>query len=271
MSDPGSMWRHYQEWHNNEINAFICPYSSCNSAHSTSENLEEHIQSCHRHLSVPQTEPEVICFEGAESNADKEALNNCKEGNDFKHENDSEDYLIEQSSQKTQTNIDELNKVSTVIPKNKDLLITKESFLVKYEDRSKISSSEIAQAQSTQETNQVIILNGDLTITKNFNQDHRIDLGNLEKVFRSGFESEALPKIEISEASDDEEYTPKKQRMSRYKIEPYKCEMNGCGKTYKYISHFRHHRDGHKLLNNVTNSEKSTKPKPKPTTISFFL
>lgn len=97
------------------------------------------------------------------------------------------------------------------------------------------------------------------------------------KVFRNGFERENTKLDDISvkkntHSSNDEEYTPKKQRMSRYKQETYKCEVSGCGKIYKYISHYRHHQDSHKLMTNTDNmNPKSPKLKQgKASTVSFY-
>ena len=108
-------------------------------------------------------------------------------------------------------------------------------------------------------------------------QEHKIELENLERVFRNSFDREnAKVKDTTMEAnsncSDDEEYTPKKQRMSKFKQEPYKCEVNGCGKIYRYISHYRHHQDSHKLVTSAINViSKSPKPKQgKPNTVSFY-
>ncbi|OXU22827.1 hypothetical protein TSAR_009046 [Trichomalopsis sarcophagae] len=329
--DPGSMWRHYQEWHNSENSAFVCPYTRCAAAHTSSESLQEHIESTHRQLPRVPTEPEIICFEGPDNVIEEDITRVSEDGNTFdsvqnivqeaadggvvrKNEYSSrnemvgsqqveysikedkrivstkaqqkEDFTLEQSKlraalshndyQKTDETLQ--NRVGTKFPKNKDILITKENFYVKYEARSPVCEN--MHIDSTQDESNTVFINSDVSLTKNTNQEHRIELGNLEKVFRSGFERDS-PKSEDNNTnelknncSDDEEYTPKKQRMSRCKQEPYKCEINGCGKTYKYISHFRHHQDSHKLITNAmnANSNKSQKPKAgKATTISFFI
>ena len=139
-----------------------------------------------------------------------------------------------------------------------------------------------------QEESSVVFVNDDVTITKNTNskknnlssscQNQSIELENLGKVFRNGCDREnsKLEDISIetnSNFSDDEEYTPKKQRMSRYKQEPFKCDISGCGKIYKYVSHYRHHQDSHKLMMSpsVNVSPKSPKLKQgKASTVSFY-
>ena len=182
-------------------------------------------------------------------------------------------------------NNDAISRIGTKFPKNKAILITKENFFVKYEARSPTcTSNESVQIDSSQDPNNTVFINNDISLTKNLNQEHRIELGNLEKAFRSGFEQNSI-KAENNTAelknncSDDEEYTPKKQRMSRSKQEQqYKCEINGCGKVYKYVSHFRHHQDSHKIIANqmnanpANNTNKQQKAKPgKATTVSFFV
>jgi hypothetical protein len=326
------MWRHYQEWHNNETNVFVCPYTSCSSVHATSEILEDHIESSHRQLPTISTEPEIIYFEGPDNtieeditrvnedgcgfdnvrNTVKEAADNgVVRKNEYFLKNETlsikqnkynikeekrivsnnaqqnNDYTMEQSKLRAalsyddySTNNETLNRVGAKFPKNKDLLITKESFFVKYEARSPICNSENVQTDTCQDGNSTIFISSDVSLTKSPHQEHRIELGNLEKVFRNGLERDTIKLEEVtnevkSNCSDDEEYTPKKQRMSRCKQEPYKCEINGCGKTYKYISHYRHHQDSHKLISNPitpTNSTKSPKAKVgKATTVSFFM
>ncbi|KAF7397386.1 hypothetical protein HZH68_008608 [Vespula germanica] len=321
LSDPGSMWRHYQEWHNSETNVFACPYTNCGSVHTTSCNLEEHIESCHRQPPTLPTEPEIICFEGPDNAIEEDTTQNSEDGNYDKKRNDNfalsvtdynnkgdgfnrhngtisqtKDFCHDQNNvtasaknEEYSTNNDCLNRANK-FPKNKDLLITKENFLIKY-DTASSKTGEIIPIENSQEKNNVVYINGDVTITKNIkgeannlnlqNQEHRIDLGNLERVFRSGLEQENS-KIEDntietnSNCSDDEEYMPKKQRMSRYKQEIYKCDINGCGKKYKYISHYRHHQDSHKLVTNSisTNTNKcmsKIKQQGRASTISFFL
>lgn len=312
------MWRHYQEWHNNETNVFACPYTNCGSLHTTSSNLEEHIESCHRQPPTLPTEPEIICFEGPENAINEEVMQKSEEGcyekqqsenftlkeeygsknenchnksetkilikSDFCHEQskitimgNSEEYLNNKS-------LNDANKFS----KNEDIVVINDNFIQKY-DSSTPKCEEILQIESSQDKNNVVYINSDVTITKNMktescslnlrNQEHRLDLGNLERVFRSGLEHETSKiednSIEISSnCSDDEEYTPKKQRMSRYKQETYKCDINGCGKKYKYISHYRHHQDSHKLVTNTINSNSKQIPKVKQgkaSTVSFFL
>ncbi|XP_015595081.1 uncharacterized protein LOC107267634 [Cephus cinctus] len=343
LSDPGSMWRHYQEWHNNETNVFSCPYTSCRSVHPTSDSLEEHIETCHRQPPTLPTEPEIICFEGSESvideetgrneddnyyEADKDSHNRSPTDNDTGSRNNefqgkkdnfsatSEDHsshiaTSKKSNGKSHQSDDFMHdrKKFTASPKSDDYIksndnrsigkyrqsddlhLTKESSGIKYEERASKStnSNSILQTENSQESSNVVFINDEVTITKNLKndggsqsqqgQEHRIDLGNLESVFRSGFERDS-PKIEDggldtnSNCSDDEEYTPKKQRMSRHKQEPYKCDVNGCGKMYKYISHYRHHQDSHKLVTTAINSNpaKQTKAKQgKASTVSFFL
>jgi len=314
------MWRHYQEWHNNETSVFTCPYTNCGSLHTTSSNLEEHIESCHRQPPTLPTEPEIICFEGPENTIDEEVMQKTEEGcyeklssdnftlkeeygnkeenchvrNEIKIQTKSE-FCHEQSNITPVANSDEysnnesLNSISK-FSTNEDLLIIKDNFLRKY-DNNAPKCEEILQVECSQDKNNVVYINGDVTITKNMkteicnlnlrNQEHRIDLGNLERVFRSGLEHENSSKIEDnsmetnSNCSDDEEYTPKKQRMSRYKQETYKCDINGCGKKYKYISHYRHHQDSHKLVMNTINSNTGKQmPKVKQgkaSTVSFFM
>nr|XP_012224831.1 PREDICTED: transcription factor IIIA-like [Linepithema humile] len=316
LSDPGSMWRHYQEWHNNETNVFACPYTNCGSLHATSSNLEDHIESCHRQPPTLPMEPEIICFEGPENAISEEVMQKTDEGcyeqlpsenftlkeeygskdeschikteikiqtkSEFCHENkiavaaNSEEYSNE--------SLNGINK----FPKSEEFII-KDNFLRKY-DGGAAKCEEILQVECSQDKSNVVYINGDVTITKNMktemcnlnlrNQEHRIDLGNLERVFRSGLEnsSKSIEDSSIetnSNCSDDEEYTPKKQRMSRYKQDTYKCDINGCGKKYKYISHYRHHQDSHKLVTNTINSNTGKQmPKVKQgraSTVSFFI
>lgn len=327
LDDPGSMWRHYQEWHNNETNVFVCPYTSCSSVHATSGNLEEHIESSHRQQPTIPTEPEIICFEGADNvmednvsrvsdsengfESEQNVITEIADSgvmiqNEYSRRNDSmdlkqvdygmkednviissqthqnEDYPMEQSKLRAaliQEDYSKNNDNSAKIPKNKDLLITKENFLVTYESRSPVCSSDNVVIDSSVNGNNVVYINNDVSLTRTTNQEHRIEMGNMEKVFRNSFEQDTTKMENHSNglknncSSNDEEYTPKKQRMSRSKQEPYKCEINGCGKTYKYISHYRHHQDSHKLAANImNNSSKSAKPKlGKATTISFFM
>lgn len=321
LSDPGSMWRHYQEWHNSETNVFACPYTNCGSVHTTSCNLEEHIESCHRQPPTLPTEPEIICFEGPDNAIEEDTTQNSEDGNYDKKRNENfslnvtdynnkgdgfnrhnstisqtKDFCHDQNNITASSKNEEysmnnecLNRTNK-FPKNKDLLITKENFLIKY-DTAPSKTGEIIPVENSQDKNNVVYINGDVTITKNIkgevnninlqNQEHRIDLGNLERVFRNGLEQENS-KIEDSvietnsNCSDDEEYMPKKQRMSRYKQEIYKCDFIGCGKKYKYLSHYRHHQDSHKLITNSpsTNTNKcipKMKQQGRASTISFFL
>ncbi|XP_046748510.1 zinc finger protein GLI4-like [Diprion similis] len=338
LSDPGSMWRHYQEWHNNETHVFACPYTSCNSLHTTSNNLEEHIDSCHRQLSTLPIEPEIICLEGPEGMVDDEISKNEEEVCNNSMKGDAQNVNGQQNIEFTLENIsvstnatqnreesmplecDENLKYNTSFNKYKspvkkldfpiklgefscrtessfqddskffkseELSMAEENFLTKY-DTFTSNADDVSDAGNSLDKN-VVFVSKEVTITKNsksdissvqpYSQCHRIDLGNLEKVFRSGFECDSQTIEESitetnSNCSEDEEYMPKKQRMSRNKQESYKCEVSGCGKMYKYISHYRHHQDSHKLAIN-TNSMKPTKP-PKPrsgraSTVSFFL
>ncbi|XP_012269903.2 uncharacterized protein LOC105694106 [Athalia rosae] len=338
LSDPGSMWRHYQEWHNNETHVFACPYTSCGSLHATSNNLEEHIDSCHRQPPTLPMEPEVICLEGPESIMDdeisKSAERICNEIDNSETANDNGlknvEYSIQNESFFVRTEdhsgdivsseFEENREYSTrtndydscvqksdfplksgefsleressrpnesKFPKNEDLLITRENFLSQYETlTSKVDN--LLDRENALDKN-ILFANNEVTITKNikndgscskqYSQSHRIDLGNLEKVFRSGFECDSQTIEENitetnSNCSEDEEYMPKKQRMSRSKQESYKCEVSGCGKTYKYVSHYRHHQDSHKLAVNTTSIKPAKPPKPKPgraSTVSFFV
>lgn len=318
LSDPGSMWRHYQEWHNNETNVFACPYTNCGSLHTTSNNLEEHIESCHRQLSTLPMEPEIICFEDPENAIEEEVL---QKTDDSYEKLSNESFILDEEYGNTEeschvrneTKIQvknnfchDQNKITAVVnsedysnneslssiskfSKSEDLLIVKDNFVQKY-DGSAPKCEEVLQMECSHNKTNVIYINGDVTITQNMkmelcnlnvrNQEHRIDLGNLERVFRSGLEHESSLKIEDSSMEtnsncSDDEYTPKKQRMSRYKQETYKCDFNGCGKKYKYISHYRHHQDSHKLVMNAINSNTGKQtPKVKQgktSTVSFFL
>lgn len=320
MSDPGTMWRHYQEFHSNETNVFVCPYTSCGSLHSTSNNLEEHIETSHRQPPTLPTEPEIICFEGpvnSQVDGDEDPLKSAAddEEEDLEEEdtpqNDEEDFLdcerknnrlikttgtrksnnyiitpkAAQSNErypskdvrltrndndhKITADAKDMDDYSSDYLTNSRIEASEEEYLINiYEDTPKADVEEVIFSESTEEKI----------------QDHRIDLGNLESVFRSGLEGETKKIDSTNNAegncngncSEDEEYTPKKQRMSRYKQEQlYKCEINGCGKTYKYISHYRHHQDSHKVQEN-NSINKLSKPtnrqsKGKATTVSFFL
>lgn len=175
LSDPGSMWRHYQRWHN-EANVFVCPYTSCSSTHMSSEYLKEHIEICHRQPPSLSTEPEIICFvEGTENANEDDVTQNSEERyfqtKDHHHSVDNlasgkseyslrhncysiqdeqierrvatkaqkkEDYSLEGKKFKEQISYcnESLNRVCSKLPQNEDLLITKENFLMKYEARS---------------------------------------------------------------------------------------------------------------------------------------
>ncbi|XP_043267980.1 uncharacterized protein [Venturia canescens] len=342
LSDPGSMWRHYQERHNNETNGFVCPYTNCGSLHSTTEILEDHIESCHRQPPTLPTEPEIICFEGIENSIDDDTNQTEEEfcyemdaknqqlsnenlitrSNGYSLSSSNNDYdtkiveytvedegsnrsenntyqndninIIEEHKKITATcKSDEYNKETDFqsrksMKNNETVSIFQEDFVIKYDSRSS-QCNEILQSDDKDEKSNVLYINGDVTITKNLKievtnqqvQEHRIDLGNLEKVFRSGFEQDSPTldtgsNTETNNCLDDEEYTPKKQRMSRYKQEPYKCDFNGCGKMYRYISHYRHHQDSHKLVGNSAVATKLAKALARPkqgkaTTVSFFL
>ncbi|XP_015126047.1 zinc finger protein 410 isoform X1 [Diachasma alloeum] len=317
LSDPGTMWRHYQEFHSNETSVFVCPYTSCGSLHSTSENLEEHIENSHRQPPTLPTEPEIICFEGP--------VNNQVNGEDEPTKTTADDEEEELEEEDTPQNEDDdffdrdkknarlIKTTAThksnnyiIAPKgaqNNERYSSKDERLTRNDTDGKITvdTSEIDEYSNDYQNNSRITEASEeeyfiniyedtpkvdaeeivFEATEEKIQDHRIDLGNLESVFRSGFEGETK-KIDSSNAegngncSEDEEYTPKKQRMSRYKQEqPYKCEINGCGKTYKYISHYRHHQDSHKVQEN-NSVNKLSKPtsrqsKGKATTVSFFL
>lgn len=265
-------------------------------------------------------EPEIICFENPDNTVDEEIANKTDEGcyeklpseafsrkEDYGNNDESchirndaklptkADFCHEQNkitavaNSEEYSNSESLNDVNK-FPKNEDLLIIKDNFLRKY-DSSAPKCEEILQVECSQDKNNVVYISSDLTITKNMkteicnmnirNKEHRTDLGNFERVFRSDLERENSSTIEDgsletnSNCSDDEEYTPKKQRMSRYKQETYKCDVNGCGKKYKYISHYRHHQDSHKLAANTISSN-TAKPMPKvkqikSSTVSFFL
>ncbi|XP_034948927.1 uncharacterized protein [Chelonus insularis] len=288
LSDPGSMWRHYQECHNNETNVFICPYTSCGSLHNTSEILEEHIESCHRQPPTFATEPEIICFEGPGSTClDEEGNPRNEDDADEEDENQDNDKKMIQFHNLS----NDLKKNDFLI--NKNFSSTSDTYSSSKNERltSENNDGKNIENEMTDEffnnkfdlkNEESICTSGEYKVEKNEKvQEHRIDLGNLEKVFRSGFEGESMKiesnNVEISAiASDDEEYTPKKQRMSRCnKQEPYKCEINGCGKMYKYISHYRHHQDSHKIQiqeNKETKSTKVNKAKQnKASTVSFFL
>ncbi|CAL7933447.1 unnamed protein product [Xylocopa violacea] len=317
LSDPGSMWRHYQEWHNNETNAFICPFTNCGSLHTTSTTLEEHIENCHRQPPTLPTEPEVICFEDPENAVAEEVVQSTEECyekrtnetfaikvhqyDDNNEQNIPRSDSIQQQNKQVphdqNTTVDSskdysptkecLNEAGT-FPMNENLIPSTENFLSKYEGNANKCSE--LQIEHSQEKTNVVYVNGDITITKNTkndicsinakNQEHRVELDNLERIFRNDHDCE-VPKNEEtntetnSNCSDDEEYTPKKQRMSRYKQEIYKCFVNGCGRKYKYISHYRHHQDSHKLTTNTlsSNSNKSiVKLKQgKAPAVSFFL
>ncbi|XP_043801115.1 zinc finger protein GLI4-like [Apis laboriosa] len=317
LSDPGSMWRHYQEWHNNETNVFICPYTNCGSLHTTSINLEEHIENCHRQPPTLPTEPEVICFEDPENAIDEENVQSTEECYEKRanetfgikicqYDDNERNFLRNDNVQKNEVSHDQnaandnskedysstnesLNETNT-FSMNENLILNTENFLSKYENNTNKCSE--LQTEHSQEKNSLIYVNGDITITKNTkneicnmnsrNQEHRIELDNLERIVRNELDRD-IPKTEEntietnSNCSDDEEYTPKKQRMSRYKQEIYKCAVNGCGRKYKYISHYRHHQDSHKIATNnssiSSNSNKSILKlkQGKASTVSFFL
>lgn len=311
------MWRHYQEWHNNETNVFICPYTNCGSLHTTSSNLEEHIENCHRQQPTLPTEPEVICFEDPDTAMDEEVVQSTEECYDKRNEtfsikirqyednseqnvlrNDNvqqqkkeavphEQNVANDSSKDDYFSTNESLNEAGAFSMNENLILNTENFLSKYEGNTKKCTE--LQTEHSQEKANIVYVNGDITITKNAkneisnmnsrNQEHRIEVDNLERIFRNDLDrdiSKAEEPMETnSNCSDDEEYTPKKQRMSRYKQEIYKCAINGCGRKYKYISHYRHHQDSHKLATNTISSN-TTKPivklkQGKASTVSFFL
>lgn len=333
------MWRHYQEWHSNETHVFACPYTSCGSLHATSNNLEEHIDSCHRQPPTLPIEPEVICLEGPESIADEEISKNVEESSNESMKRDTQrndntqsvELTIEKKNYSTNTeelqgenmlsefkeNRQYISRTNEFNPsgtqksesslksgeftpetellqrddlkflKHEVLLITRENFSSKYGNLTS-KATDSSDVDNSSDKN-IVFVNNEVTITKNkkndvssampYSQSHRIDLGNLENVFRSGFECDSQTIEESitetnSNCSEDEEYMPKKQRMSRNKQESYKCEVTGCGKMYKYISHYRHHQDSHKLAINSIGTKPAKPPKPKPgraSTVSFFL
>ncbi|KAJ8676009.1 hypothetical protein QAD02_011795 [Eretmocerus hayati] len=335
VPDPGSMWRHYQEWHNHETDVFICPYTNCGSPHATSELLEEHIESSHRHLPTIPTEPEIICFEGPDNviqenistvNEDTDRYSNIQneidevsndEGllDDQYSRNESfctkqvnNDFCLNEESKVVSTSSQQANnfnmgqsklraalcqesyhkntepvKFCTKFPKNKDLLITKENFYDTYDSQTPINISSYMQIDRPCDKNTTVFISDDVSLTKTSTQEHRIELGDLEKVFRHGLEQDSVQAQESTlrvknSCLDDEEYTPKKQRMSRNKQDTsYKCQVLGCGKVYKSISHFKHHQDSHKIISQVTNTNvgsiKPLKSKMpiKTHTISFFI
>lgn len=319
MSDPGSMWRHYQEWHNNETNVFICPYTNCGSLHTTSTNLEEHIESCHRQLPTLPTEPEVICFEDTENAMDEEIVQSTEEcyekrSNEtfaikgHQYDDNKEQIILRNSNMQQQkkevhdqgvpndnSNKEDYSSTTESLIESggfamtENLILNTENFLSKYDGNTNKCSTEL-QVEHSQEKINVVYVDGDITITKNSkhelynmnsrNQEHRIELDNLERIFRSDLDCDTSRNEENtmetnSNCSDDEEYTPKKQRMSRYKQEIYKCAINGCGRKYKYISHYRHHQDSHKLIANTINSHPNKSivklKQGKASTVSFFL
>ncbi|XP_063979799.1 zinc finger protein GLI4-like isoform X2 [Diachasmimorpha longicaudata] len=317
LSDPGTMWRHYQEFHSNETSVFVCPYTSCGSLHNTSENLEEHIENSHRQPPTLPTEPEIICFEGpvnTQVNGEEEPIKITAD--DEEEEVDDEESLqIEEDDLFDREKKNPRSIKSTATPKSNNYIIApkavqsnerysmKDERLTRNDTDSRITldtseiddysndyqkKSRIIEASEEEyfiniyedapkiDTEEIVFENTDEKM-----QDHRIDLGNLESVFRSGLEGETK-KIDSANVetngncSEDEEYTPKKQRMSRYKQEqPYKCDINGCGKTYKYISHYRHHQDSHKVQENNSvhklNKPTNRQNKGKATTVSFFV
>ncbi|KAK0159370.1 hypothetical protein PV328_010255 [Microctonus aethiopoides] len=320
LSDPGTMWRHYQECHSNETNLFVCPYTSCGSLHGTSENLEEHIESCHRQPPTLPTEPEIICFEGPGSTSIDEDISR-NDDEEIIDDNDDDDYIEKDKKYNRTKKSRETLRKNNYIVNSKNLSNNTNVYTIKDERLMQESCNDNNISANTLSENEIIredffinnkydegggggggnicqenddstnlsfttddtkFVNNDFIIedTEKKLNEHRIDLGNLERVFRSGFEGEQT-KIESnnidnngSVISDDEEYTPKKQRMSRYKQEPYKCEINGCGKMYKYISHYRHHQDSHKVQESkeINKPTKLIRPKQgKATTVSFFL
>lgn len=298
VSDPGSMWRHYQEMHNSETEVFACPYTNCTSVHDTSISLEEHMEKCHRQASFA-TEPEVIYFEDIE---DKELLRSSDTDNRQNSEKNPFDGGSHFELQFEEENI----KVETKAQRKEDCTLNRSNEIMidnNYPKSYELSGRFLSGNQSRckefnnlldgrAEKSNVVFISSDVTITKNMKieltamqqkgQEHRIDLGNLEKVFRSGFERDSPVKEETanennSNCSEDEEYTPKKQRMSRFK-DSYKCDVNGCGKMYKYTSHYRHHQESHKLPlpSNIASSVNVAKLSPKQkqakaSTVSFFL
>ncbi|CAL7933448.1 unnamed protein product [Xylocopa violacea] len=281
LSDPGSMWRHYQEWHNNETNAFICPFTNCGSLHTTSTTLEEHIENCHRQPPTLPTEPEVICFEDPENAVAEEVVQSTEECyekrtnetfaikvhqyDDNNEQNIPRSDSIQQQNKQVphdqNTTVDSskdysptkecLNEAGT-FPMNENLIPSTENFLSKYEGNANKCSE--LQIEHSQEKTNVVYVNGDITITKNTkndicsinakNQEHRVELDNLERIFRNDHDCE-VPKNEEtntetnSNCSDDEEYTPKKQRMSR-------CKIPGCGAQVNNVTGlWKHYQDNH--------------------------
>ncbi|KOC67247.1 hypothetical protein WH47_00117 [Habropoda laboriosa] len=278
------------EWHNNETNVFICPYTNCGSLHTTSSNLEEHIENCHRQPPTLPTEPEVICFEDTENAMDEEIVQSTEECYE-KRTNETFSIKVHQYDDNNEQNIlrsDNVQQQKKEVPHDQNT--ANDSSKEEYSSTSESLNEAELQTEHSQEKTNIVYVNGDITITKNAknevcnmnsrNQEHRIELDNLERIFRNDLDRD-IPKTEEntietnSNCSDNEEYTPKKQRMSRYKQEIYKCAVNGCGRKYKYISHYRHHQDSHKLAANTisSNSNKSiVKIKQgKASTVSFFL
>lgn len=272
VSDPGSMWRHYQECHN-ETNVFVCPYTSCSSTYVTSENLAEHIETCHRQPPTLPTEPEIICFVEGSENAHEDDISQCNEEGYFETDIDrhyqnsetlvsgginyclsvkneqskterkittkaqqKEDYSLEAQKLKDKNHLPNHCRIYAKLPKNEDLLITKENFLMKYEARTSKCNDNFQNQVS------VVFVNDDVTMTKNMNSTKQIsspsnnqiiDMENLDRILFSGLDCQNMKLEDVAinqgtNCSDDEEYTPKKQRMSRYKKETYRCEVESC-------------------------------------------
>ncbi|CAD6208062.1 GSCOCG00010336001-RA-CDS [Cotesia congregata] len=190
LSDPGTMWRHYQEYHSNETtNIFICPYTSCGgSIHTSSVNLEQHIENSHRHTpALIPTEPEIICFEGPGSTTSTTG-NHIVDDDDDDDETLNDDECIEMIDEKINIIINN-NKSNDSNNKNR-LIIPEENYDNRSNDSAKLFiTSDNKDTNHTNNSNSILYDNKQGQIKL---QEHRIDLGNLEKVFRSGFEDKTL-------------------------------------------------------------------------------
>ncbi|KAG7187923.1 hypothetical protein KM043_013887 [Ampulex compressa] len=382
LSDPGSMWRHYQEWHNNETSVYVCPYTNCGSLHATSGALEEHVEGCHRQPPTLPTEPEVICFEGLEdselqknrkpiyfesskdsdtqkdrksvyfqNDEDSEPLRNrkliCYDGTEdcqvqktrkSIYFESSEDPELQKSRKSTYFQCNEDSKLQksrksiyfesskeSEVQKNKKLICLKDSErqtsrklmcfegldnlelqknkkLIYFEgsedsELQKNGKLDCFESSEPQKNKKLLCFenseDAELQKTRNSIRFETTEDSEFQKSRKSQDRStdvEEYPRNEelrITEESflgkdddknedyevrsEDEEYTPKKQRVSRYKQETYRCEVDGCGKRYRYISHYRHHQDTHKLAAVGCNVTKGRLKLGRASTVSYFL
>ncbi|KAL7303218.1 hypothetical protein TKK_0004419 [Trichogramma kaykai] len=309
LPDPGEMWAHYQEWHKDDSNS---PFTrnTTEQANNCQED-KKHIDSFHEKPSNSLAKSEIIYFELSDG-IKKENFTKINNGDTFFNSVQStidetvekamvkqNEYVsnhvttaikpneyaiikgnkissiqnISQEDNKYLSCKDKFSKVHSEFPKHKEIVITKNNFLVKFEPISSLGSDLNLIKDSKTDCNSVIV-NNDVPLKKESNHAHKIDFENLEDAFKRGLEDDNIKLIQSTsknENSDNEEYTPKKQRMSRSKQEPLKTEADGCENAYKYVPHFKKqsNKETHKILADIHENPKKLPPEKLHDTLSM--